>query len=156
MPNQTGEGDDKDKPTKATPTDHYDRVSAALRESSILMSGSSILFGFLLKINLDSLKTPSFVDGLVILASIYSVTIATVLFIMPVIFHQRHYQTFDVEKFLSRSKKFLLGGASLLLLTMYLTLGLALHKTVPEYVAFTLAAFPFIIMAVVWQFKLKS
>ena len=155
MPNQTGEGDDKDKP-KVTSTDHFDRVSAALRESSILMSGSSILFGFLLKINLDSLKTPSFVDGLILLASIYSVTIATVLFIMPVIFHQRHYQTFDVEKFLSRSKKFLLGGASLLLLTMYLTLGLALHKMVPDYVAFTLAAFPFVIMAVVWQFKLKS
>ena len=156
MPNQTGEGDDKDKPTKTTSTDHFDRVSAALRESSILMSGSSILFGFLLNINLDSLKTPSFVDGLILLASIYSVTIATVLFIMPVIFHQRHSQTFDVEKFLSMSKKFLLGGASLLLLTMYLTLGLALHKTVPDYVAFTLAAFPFVVMAVVWQFKLKS
>ena len=155
MPNQTGGGDEVDKPTKTPSTDHFDRVSAALRESSILMSGSSILFGFLLNINLDSLKTPSFVDGLVILASIYSVTIATVLFIMPVIFHQRHYQTFDVERFLSRSKKFLLGGASLLMLTMYLTLGLALHKMVPDYVAFTLAAFPFIIMAVVWQFKLK-
>jgi hypothetical protein len=155
MPNQTGEGDDKDKPAKNTSSDHYDRVSAALRESSILMSGSSILFGFLLNINLDSLKTPSFVDGLVILASIYSVTIATVLFIMPVIFHQRHYQAFDVGKFLSMSKKLLLVGASFLLLTMYLTLGLALHKTVPDYVAYTLAAFPFIAMAVAWQVKLK-
>ena len=154
MPNLTGDGNDKEKP-KATSTDHFDRVSAALRESSILMSGSSILFGFLLKIRLDSLKTPSFVDGLVILASIYSVTIATVLFIMPVIFHQRHYQTFDLEKFLSMSKKLLLGGASLLMLTMYLTLGLALHTMVTGYVAFTLAAFPFVIMAVVWQFKLR-
>jgi Family of unknown function (DUF6328) len=156
MSNQSGNPDDVEKSTKSASTEHYDRISATLRDSSILMAGSSILFGFLLNIELNSLKSQTFVDGVILLASIYSVTIATALFIMPVIFHQRHYQMFDVQRFLSRSKKFLLGGTSLLMLTMYLTLGLVLRSTVSSYVAFTLAAFPFIFIAVVLWFNRKS
>jgi hypothetical protein len=120
---------------------------------SITMYNNKSLF---VDIRLNTLKFPTFIDGVILLASIYSVTIATALFIMPAIFHQRHYQMFDVEKFLSRSKKFLLGGASLLMLTMYLTLGLALHSTVSNYLAFTLAALPFIFIAAAWRINVKS
>lgn len=156
MSDESGHQDNVDKSTKSGSTEHYDRVSATLRDSSILMSGSSILFGFLLNIRLNSLKSPTFIDGVILLVSIYSVTIATALFIMPVIFHQRCYQTFDIEEFLSKSKKFLVGGASLLMLTMYLTLGLVLHSTVSSYIAFTLAAFPFIFILIAWRINLKS
>lgn len=57
---------------------------------------------------------------------------------------------FDIEKFLSKSKKFLLGGAALMMLTMFLTLGLALHIGIGFDLAFLLAAFPFIFIAIAW------
>ena len=39
MSNQSGDRDDVDKSAKFTSAEHYDRVSATLRDSSILMSG---------------------------------------------------------------------------------------------------------------------
>ena len=155
MHNGSDDRDGVDKSTRSGSTERYDRVSATLKDSSILMAGSSILFGFLLNIRLNSIHPPTFVDGVILLTSIYSVTIATVFFIMPVIFHQMNYKILDTEKFLSRSKKYLLGGTICLKFTMYLTLGMALHSTTSDYIGFVLAAFPFIVIAVAWQINRK-
>ena len=143
MSDQYGDWDDVDKSTKPVSREHYDRVGAMMRGSAILIAGSSILFGFLLNIMLTSVKSPSFIDGIILLISIYSATIAISLFIMPVVFFQRHYEVFDIEKFLSKSKKYLLGGVTLLMLTMYLTLVLSLHSELSDYVTFSLAPPPF-------------
>jgi len=155
MHNGSDNRDGVDKSSRSGSTEHYDRVSAALKDSSILMAGSSILFGFLLNIRLNSIHQPTFIDGVILLASLYSVTIATVFFILPVIFHQMNYRILDVEKFLSRSKKYLLCGTACLMLTMYLTLGMALHSTISDYIGFVLATFPFIVIAVAWQINRK-
>jgi hypothetical protein len=86
MSDQYGDRDDVDKSTKPVSREHYDRVGAMMRGSAILIAGSSILFGFLLNIRLTSVKSPSFIDGIILLISIYSATIAISLFIMPVVF----------------------------------------------------------------------
>ena len=155
MHNSSDDNDGIDKSTRPDSTERFDRVSATLKDSSILMAGSSILFGFLLNIRLNSIHQPTFIDGVILLVSIYSVTIATVFFILPVIFHQMNYRILDVEKFLSRSKKYLLCGTACLMLTMYLTLGMALHSTTSDYIGFALAVFPFIVIAVAWQINRK-
>ena len=155
MSDQYGDRNDVEKSRKPVSTEHYDRVGATMRGSAILIAGSSILFGFLLNIRLTSAKSPGFVDAIILLVSIYSATIAISLFIMPVVFYQRHYENFDIEKFLSKSKKFLLAGVTLLMLTMYLTLVLSLHSELHDYVAFSLAAPPFIFIAIAW-FRGKS
>jgi hypothetical protein len=107
MSDQSDDPDDMDRSTKPVSKEHYDRVGATMRGSAIMIAGSGILFGFLLNIRLTS-KLPNFSDAIILLASIYSVTIAISFFIMPVIFYQRHYQMSNIEKFLSKSKKFLL------------------------------------------------
>lgn len=143
--------DDMDKSAKPVSKEHYDRVGATMRGSAIMIAGSGILFGFLLNIRLTSFKFPNFIDAIILLVSIYSVTIAISFFIMPVIFYQKHYQMFHIEKYLSKSKKFLLAGAALMMLTMFLTLGLALHIGIGfEAEEFLLAALPFIFIAIVW------
>ena len=103
MHNISDDPDGVDKSTRSGSTEHFDRVGATLKDSSILIAGSSILFGFLLNLRLNSIHSFSFIDGVILLASIYSVTIATVFFILPVIFHQINYRMLDVEKFLSIS-----------------------------------------------------
>lgn len=126
--------------------ERYDRVNATLRDSSILISGSSILFGFLLSIIVQSLPQFTLFDEVVLLMSLYSVTISTAFFILPVIYHQRHYHIFNIEKFLSKSKKYLLTGVFWLFITFYLGLALALDSVVSTYGAFGLALVPFIIV----------
>lgn len=86
MSDQYDDRDDVDRSTKPVSREHYDRVGAMMRGSAILIAGSSILFGFLLNIRLTSVKSPSFIDGIILLISIYSATIAISLFIMPVVF----------------------------------------------------------------------
>lgn len=151
MSDQYDDRADVDRSTKPVSREHYDRVGAMMRGSAILIAGSSILFGFLLNIRLTSVKSPSFIDGIILLISIYSATIAISLFIIPVVFFQRHYEVFDIEKFLSKSKKYLLGDVTLLMFTMYLTLVLSLHSELPDYVTFSLAAPPFIFIAIAWS-----
>jgi hypothetical protein len=70
MPDQYSDRDDIDKSTKPVSGERYDRVGAMVRGSAILIAGSSILFGFLLNIRLTSVKSPSFIDGTILLISL--------------------------------------------------------------------------------------
>ncbi len=132
--------------SKENQSEHYDRVNATLRDSSILISGSSILFGFLLNIIIQSPSQFTLFDKTILLISLYTVTISTAFFILPVIYHQRHYHIFHIEKFLSKSKNYLLTGVIWLIITFYLGLALALDSSVPTYAAFGLAIVPFAVI----------
>ena len=55
--------------------------------SQILASASSIFFGFLLNIAVNSPSYFRFLDNVILLAALYAVTVATAMFIMPVIYH---------------------------------------------------------------------
>ena len=92
-------------PIKSSSTEHYDRMGASMRWSQILASASSIFFGFLLDIAVNPPSYFTFFDNVIFLAALYAVTVATAMFIMPVIFHASHYRKLDVERFLFRTKR---------------------------------------------------
>lgn len=87
-------------PTKRFSTEHYSRVGADLDWSIVLGAASSISFGFILNITINLPSYFQFLDNIILLAALYAVTVATAMFIMPVIHHSTHYRQFDVEKFL--------------------------------------------------------
>ncbi|MFL6498087.1 MAG: hypothetical protein ACJ70U_05245, partial [Nitrososphaera sp.] len=47
----------------------------------------------------------AFFDNIILLAALYAVTVATAMFILPVIFHASHYRKLDVERLLLRVKE---------------------------------------------------
>jgi hypothetical protein len=136
--------DDDDDPVMRSSTERYDRVGVTFRWCQILASASSIFFGFLLNIAVNPPSYFTFLDNVILLAALYAVTVATAMFIMPVIFHASHYRKFDVERFLFRTKEPVLIGIICVMLAMYLGLGLALTSKLPVQIAYSLASLPFI------------
>ena len=136
--------DDDDDPVMRSSTELYERVGANLDWFIILASASSIFFGFLLNIAVDPPSYFTFFDNIILLAALYAVTIATAMFILPVIFHASHYRKLDVERFLLITKEPVLIGIFCVMLAMYLGLGLALSSKLPGEIAYGLASLPFI------------
>jgi Family of unknown function (DUF6328) len=133
-----------DDPIKQSSTEPYDRVGASLRWSQILGAASSIFFGFLLNIAVNPPSYFHFSDSIILLTALYAMTVATVMFVMPVIYHLIHYRQFDVEKFLLKIKKYTLIGILCIMVAMYLALGLALDSKLTTEIAYGLASLPFI------------
>jgi uncharacterized protein DUF6328 len=133
-----------DDPVMRSSTERYDRVGVSLRWPQILAAVSSIFFGFFLNIAVNPPSYFRLFDYTVLLAALYAVTVATVMFIMPVIYHASNYRSFDVERYLSRSKQYVLIGIICVMSAMYLGLGLALNSKLPDQIAYSLAALPFI------------
>ena len=119
-----------------------------MRWSQILASASSIFFGFLLDIVVNPPSYFKFFDNVVLLAALYAVTVATAMFVIPVIYHVTHYRKFDVDKFLFRTKQYVLIGIIGVMLAMYLGLGLAFNSKLPFQIAYSLPSFPFIFIFV--------
>jgi hypothetical protein len=130
------------KLVKSSSTEHYDKMGAGLRWCQILASGSSIFFGFLLNIAVNPPSYFRLFDSIILLTALYAVTVATIMFILPVIYHATSYRRLDVERFLYRTKKPVLIGIICLTLTMCLGLGLALNSKLPVQLAYSLASFP--------------
>ena len=86
-----------DEPVKSSSTEHYSRVASVLDWAIVLVPSSSIFFGFFLDIAVNPPSYFQLFDNLVLLAALYAVTTATVLFIMPVVHHMMHYRRLDVE-----------------------------------------------------------
>ena len=133
-----------DDPIKRSSTEPYDRVGASLRWSQILGAASSIFFGFLLNIAVNPPSYFHFSDSMILLAALYAVTVATLMFVMPVIHHLIHYRQFDVEEFLLKIKKYTLIGIFCIMVAMYLALGLSGNSKLPLEIAYGLASLPFI------------
>jgi hypothetical protein len=134
--------DSSTNPVKSTSTERYDRMGAAMRWCQILASGSSIFFGFLLHIAVNPPSYFTFFDNIILLAALYAVTVATAMFILPVIYHTKYYRRLDVENFLLRAKKPVQIGIICITLAMYMGLGLALNSKLPIEVAYLLASVP--------------
>jgi hypothetical protein len=140
--------DDDDDPVMRSSTERYDRVGANLDWFIILASASSIFFGFLLNIAVDPPSYFTFFDNVILLAALYAVTVATAMFILPVIFHASHYRKLDVERFLLRAKGPVLIGIFCVMLAMYLGLGLAFSPKLPIQIAYSLPSLPFIFICI--------
>ena len=141
-----------DDPVMRSSTERYDRVGANLDWFIILASASSIFFGFLLNIAINPPSYFTFIDNVILLAALYAVTVATAMFIMPVIFHASHYRQLDVERFLFRSKQYVMIGIICVMLAMYLGLGLALNSKLPVQIAYSLPSLLFIIIIIFFRF----
>jgi hypothetical protein len=131
-----------DDPVMRSSTERYDRVGVSFRWPQILASASSIFFGFLLSIAVNPPSYFTFFDNVILLAALYAVTVATTMFIMPVIYHARNYRRLDVERFLSRTKKPVTIGILCITIAMGMGLGLALDSKLPVQVAYSLASLP--------------
>jgi hypothetical protein len=133
--------------TKSSSTEPYDRVGAGMRWCQILAAASSIFFGFLLNIAVNPPSYFHFSDSIILLAALYAVAVATVMFVMPVIHHSTHYRQFEVERFLLITKEYVIIGIICVMFTMYLGLGLALNSKLPILIAYGSASLPFIFIS---------
>jgi hypothetical protein len=128
----------------------YDTI---LKESAILTTFSGILFGFLLQISINSPHSFDFFNKLLILISLYSITIATSLFIMPVIYHHLQYPYKDIQKFKLRSHKFTLFGLLHVGITLYIGLTISVSTVFHTNFSWILAAIPFILVFIYFIFR---
>lgn len=115
--------------------------NSVLRESAVLTTFSGFLFGFLLNISVNFPKDADLVDKVILATALFTITLATSLFIMPVIYHHIQFPYNSLEKFKKRSHRFLIFGIIPALVTLYLGLDLALVHIVGN-VSFAIAAIP--------------
>ena len=135
---------------EGTSTEDYDRVGAGMRWAQILAAASSIFFGFLLSITVSKPLYFQMLDDVILLASLYAVAVATVVFIMPVMYHSNHYRNLNVEKFLLVTKEYVKIGIICVMLAMYLGLGLSLNSKLPTEIAYGAAFLPFVAIIVLF------
>lgn len=76
----SGEDELSDKDDRLT--QRYDTI---LKESALLTTFSAILFGFLLNISVNTPSTFVPIDIIILIIALYSITVASVLFVMPVV-----------------------------------------------------------------------
>ncbi len=125
----------------------YDSV---IRECSVLTTFCGFLFGFLLNIAVNSRAEFPFASHILLLIAITSITIAITLFILPVFYHHLQYPYRDLEKFKKRAHRFIVFGMIPTMITLYLSLELALSSVANEF-GFLIAAIPFVFVYVIFR-----
>jgi hypothetical protein len=126
--------------------------NSIIRESALLTTVSGFLFGFLLNISINSPKGFDPLDSIVLMISLFAITLAVSLFAMPVVYHHLQYPYRDLEKFKLRSHTFIKFGIVPAAITLYLGLDLGLKLGLKlgfpslnnDYISFIFAAIPFI------------
>jgi hypothetical protein len=85
-----------------------------------------------------TINTPrDFASGnkIILLLSLFSITIAASLFVMPVIYHHIQYPYKDLQKFKIRSHRFIIFGLIPAGITLFLGLELALSSILDRFPA---------------------
>src|SRR6187200_372925 len=111
---------------------------------TILITSCTIFFGFLLKIAVNPPSYFRLFDSIILLTALYAVTVATIMFLKPIIYHATSYRRLDVERFVSRTKRYVLIGIICVMVSIYLILGLVLNSKLPVQIAYSLPSLPFI------------
>lgn len=145
------EKDDDEKARRDKLTPDY---GSLLRESAILTTFSAFLFGFLLNISINSPIGFDLLDKIILLISLFSVTISAVLFIMPVIYHHLEYPYIDFDKFKERTHRFTLFGLIPAMTTLFLGLQLATRSVIGNItISFLLGTIPFVLIYVFYRLR---
>jgi hypothetical protein len=97
--------------------------NSIIRESALLTTVSGFLFGFLLNISLNTPKGFGPLDSIVLMISLFAITLAVSLFAMPVVYHHLQYPYRDLEKFKLRSHRFIKFGIVPAAITLYSWIG---------------------------------
>lgn len=122
------------------------RYDTIIKESALLSTFSGILFGFLLNMAINVPNNFAFIYSITLIIALYSITVAASLFVMPVVYHHLQYPYGDLDKFKSRSHRFILLGLIPAGITLYLGLELAIHSLLGIIESFILASLPFILV----------
>ena len=128
----------------------YDTI---LKESALLTTFAGILFGFLLDISINTPETFAFIDRVVLLVALFSITFAASIFVMPVVYHHLQYPYKDLEKFKSRSHRFIMFGLIPAGITLYLGLVLSLSSLLERFPAFLISSIPFILIYLFFRMR---
>ncbi len=128
----------------------YDTI---LKESALLTTFAGILFGFLLDISINTPENFALGDKIILLLSLFSITIAASLFVMPVVYHHLQYPYKDLDKFKIRSHRFIVFGLIPAGITLFLGLELALSSLLDRFPAFMLAAIPFVVVYILFRMR---
>jgi len=132
------------------------RYDTILKESALLSTFSGILFGFLLNMAINVPDNFEFIDKVTLIVALYSTTIAASLFVMPVVYHHLQYPYGSLDKFKSRSHRFILSGLIPAGLTLYLGLQLAIHSLLGSLESFILASLPFILVYFLFRARKRN
>jgi hypothetical protein len=145
---------DKDDEEKRHKDDLVKDYGAVLRESAILTSFSGFLFGFLLNISITSSASFIFIDKIILLIALFSITISVSLFIMPIIYHHLEYPYIDFEKFKQRSHRFTLFGLIPAMITLFLGLQIATRSLVGNItISFLVGTIPFVLIYAFYRLR---
>ncbi len=125
----------------------YDTI---LKESAALVTFSGILFGFILNISINPPDTFSYMDKILLLITLYAITIAACLFVMPIIYHHLQYPYHDFEKFRKRSHRFILYGLIPVGITLIIALGISSSLLINKSIFIPLSLIPFILLIVLY------
>ena len=131
--------DDEDEIKKDRLYRDYDTI---LKESAVLTTFSGVLFGFLLNISIRGANQLLYVEKIILVLALFSVTIAISLFVMPVIYHHVEFPYTDVDKFKKRAHRFILFGFIPTGVTLYLGMTLAFSPLIYN-LAYFVAVLPF-------------
>ena len=125
----------------------YDTI---LKESAALVTFSGILFGFILNISINPPDNFSYIDKILLLITLYAITIAACLFVMPIIYHHLQYPYHDFEKFRKRSHRFILYGLIPVGITLIIALGISSSLLINKSIFIPLSLIPFILILVLY------
>ena len=125
----------------------YDTI---LKESAALTTFSGILFGFFLDISINPPITFSYMDKILLLITLFTITIATSLFVMPIIYHHIQYPYGDFEKFRKRSHRFILYGLIPVGITLIIALEIASSLLISKSLSIILSLIPIILIIVLY------
>ena len=125
----------------------YDTI---LKESAALVTFSGILFGFILNISINPPDTFSYMDKILLLITLYAITIAACLFVMPIIYHHLQYPYHDFEKFRKRSHRFILYRLIPVGITLIIALGISSSLLINKSIFIPLSLIPFILLIVLY------
>ena len=125
----------------------YDTI---LKESAALVTFSGILFGFMLNISINPPDNFSYIDKILLLITLYAITIAACLFVMPIIYHHIQYPYHDFEKFRKRSHRFILYGLIPVGITLIIALGISSSLLITKSIFIPLSLIPFILIIVLY------
>jgi hypothetical protein len=123
----------------------YDTI---LKESAALTTFSGILFGFILNISINPPITFSYTDKILLLITLYTITTAASLFVMPIIYHHIQYPYGDFEKLKKRSHRFILYGLIPVGITLIIALEIASSLLINKSLSLLLSLIPFMLIIV--------
>jgi hypothetical protein len=141
--------DDEDDVKKDRLSRDYDTV---LKESAVLTTFGGVSFGFLLNISIRGANQLSYLERIILVLALFSITIAVSLFVMPVIYHHVQFPYSDVDKFKKRAHRFILFGFIPTIVTLYLGMILAFSPLI-DIMAYFVAGLPFVFVYILYRMR---